>query len=154
MCLIVKKASLGLHVLTRCVPPFFNMNILVDLYYSFRLTISYCMTNLGTTYKTHLSPMYILQKRALRLKSRSVPQNSTNLFLVLNILYVYDIAQYQQITLKCSVSDLFFSNNSAFTTPPVSSPQNTHTMVVIPSNTSVLKHRKIQIIMLHSTILQ
>lgn len=71
--------------------------------------------------------MYVLQKRALRIKSRSVPQNSTFVFSSLNILYVYEIAQYQQITLKCSVSDLFFSEQLGLHyTTGFFSPKHTH----------------------------
>ena len=71
-------------------------NILINLYYAFvHCHISYCIGIWGCTYKTHLSPVYTLQKRALRiLGPNNIHIKSEDLFKRLNILNIYDLVAY------------------------------------------------------------
>ena len=71
----------------------------------------------GNTYKTNKNPIYILQKRAIRIVDKSDYYESTNkLFVKLNTLKFHDIVaqktallafKAQQKLLPCCIQDLF-----------------------------------------------
>lgn len=92
--LIMKKASYGLHVLARS-RHFFTSDILVNLYYAFvHCHINYGIVVWGCTYKTHLLPIFRLQKRALRVVLRCTSNEIVNMFEFFDVLNVYNLVTY------------------------------------------------------------
>ena len=68
-------------------------NVLKNLYYSFIYTyIQYCIVCWGGTYTTHLNPLRVAQKRAVRTVNRMPYLHPSNeLFLSSNILKIDDV---------------------------------------------------------------
>lgn len=74
-----------------------NKKALFMLYASlFVPYLTYCLEIWGNTFKTYTQPLFILQKRALRIITKSQYRDHTNdLFLKLNILKFYDLVDYK-----------------------------------------------------------
>ena len=83
------------------IPYFINKNILVNLYYSLIYPfLTYGLTSWGNTYESNLKPIYILQKKVLRLMFFSAFDHpSSPLFKCLKILKFSDIVTFQNAVL-------------------------------------------------------
>ena len=104
---ICKKVSKGisiLHQLRNTVPEF----VLKCLYNAHILPhILYCNALWGGTFSTHLQPLFILQKRAVRIISKSLYYDHTQpIFKRLKILKLYD-------QVKLEVATYMFKNRNS-----------------------------------------
>lgn len=84
---LLKKVSIGIHVILKA-RPYFPQHVILSLYYSYiHSHLSYCLSSWGNTYNTHLDNLRRLQNQAVRLMTfspylcRSIP-----LYVDLNIL--------------------------------------------------------------------
>src|SRR6218665_860204 len=96
--LVTKKVSKNIGVIARikhCLPH----KILLSLYYTLIFPyFSYCNIIWGSNYKTHLSNLFILQKRAIRLICNLPRFSSTKAsFFKLNLLTLNNINKYQML---------------------------------------------------------
>src|SRR5215813_13066958 len=96
---ISKKLSTGISFLTK-VCSVFPCNILKYIYRSFvECYITYGIESWGSTYKTTLKPVYILQKRAMRIIHNIPPKSSImEKFSTEGLLTVFQLA-FQQLAL-------------------------------------------------------
>ena len=96
--------SATLHVLFRATN-IYPSNTLKTLYNSLFLPyINYCNIIWASTYDSHLEPLFLLQKKAIRIITFSPPQTHTKpLFHKLNILPIHSI-------FKCQVACFVFSH--------------------------------------------
>ena len=117
------KISRGVGILYKC-KKFFNEKTLLTLYYSFIYPyFNYCLPVWGGTYESYLSPLVLLQKRAVRLIYGAKKYDHTDpIFRSLNLLkfnqlYLYSL---QLFMFKFSRNELtiifndFFSRNDSF----------------------------------------
>ena len=86
---------------------FVNTDILINLYYSLIYPfLIYGIIAWGTTYPTTLQPLYVLQKKAMRIMTFSkFDEHSSPLFKSLNIIKLFDL-----VTLYISVFMYKFHN--------------------------------------------
>ncbi|KAL3974187.1 hypothetical protein ACER0C_002548 [Sarotherodon galilaeus] len=86
------KISKSLAILYK-VKDLINQTSLYTLYCSIILPyMTYCVEVWGNTYKTHTYPIYILQKRAIRIINKATSREPSNpLFIKLNILKFKDL---------------------------------------------------------------
>ena len=98
-------------------------NVLFMIYNSLVLPyLNYCNNIWGNTYKSHLSKMYILQKKAVRIITNSHVQSpSAPLFKELQILSIYDLITLNTLIFMYSInanilpdkfSNMFVSNSN------------------------------------------
>ena len=98
-------------------------NVLFMIYNSLVLPyLNYCNNIWGNTYKSHLSKMYILQKKAVRIITKSHVQSpSAPLFKELQILSIYDLITLNTLIFMYSInanilpdkfSNMFVSNSN------------------------------------------
>ena len=97
---ICKKISKSIGILYK-IRDLVPKSCLLTIYYSFIYPyFLYCIPIWGSTYKTHLNPLIVLQKRAVRLINNSTFLEHTNaLFrssklLKLEYIYTFTIALY------------------------------------------------------------
>ena len=92
---VASKISKSLGILYR-LKQVIPQSSLLNLYYSFIFPyMLYCNLIWGRTFKSHLNPIYILQKRAIRMINNKPPLSHTNpLFAENRILKLYDINNY------------------------------------------------------------
>lgn len=58
--------------------------------------ISYCLEVWGNTYKTNIYPVFLLQKKVIRIVSKAGYLDPTNsLFIKLNVLKIYDLVKFK-----------------------------------------------------------
>ncbi len=93
---IKTKISKSIAVLYK-VKDFLNQASLYTLYCSFILPyISYCVEVWGNTYKTNTKPIFILQKRAIRIVNKTTYRETTNpLFIKLKALKFNDLVDFK-----------------------------------------------------------
>ena len=103
---IVKKIKRSIGILSK-LRYYVNITILINLYYSLIYPfLTYGILSWGNAYTTTLQPLYILQKKAMRIITFSnFDQHSTPLFRLLNIIKSYDL-----VTLYISVFMFKFHN--------------------------------------------
>lgn len=92
---ICKKVSKGIGILYKA-KRFLNRNTLINLYYTFIYPyLSYCNHVWGSAKTTFLQPLYVLQKRALKIIFCLSRRTSTEyLFSHCKIMPLYDINKY------------------------------------------------------------
>ena len=85
---------------------------LLNIYYSLAHSyLMYCNTIWGGTYDTHLQPLFILQKRCLRIIHKTAFRAHTlPLFIESRVLQLKDIHNYSLATFTYKNLDLFASN--------------------------------------------
>ena len=103
---IKSKMSKSLAVLYK-VKDFINQSSLYTLYCSFILPyIIYCVEVWGNTYKTNTDPIFILQKKAIRIVTNADYREPTNpLFIKLNTLKFNDLVDFKTIQLMFKVKN-------------------------------------------------
>ena len=76
---------------------FVTINILRNLYYAHvHPHLIYCLPIWGSTYPTHLQPLFILQKKIIRIITLSnFNEHTEPLFKSTNILKLYDLIKYE-----------------------------------------------------------
>jgi hypothetical protein len=95
---LCKKVSKTLFSLNR-IKNFVNSEALKKLYYALvHSSISYCINVYGSANKTTLSPLFLMQKKAVRIISRAKYRDHTNpLFAHLEILPIVELITYQRL---------------------------------------------------------
>ena len=95
---IKPKISKSIAVLYK-FKDFVNQVSLYTLYCSFILPyISYCVEVWGNTYKTNTKPIFILQKRAIRIVNKTTYREKTNpLFIKLKALTFNDLVDFKTV---------------------------------------------------------
>ena len=93
---ISKKLKRSLGILSK-IRYYIDINILTGLYYALIYPfLTYAIIAWGNTYSTTLKPLYVLQKKALRLMTFSkFDEHSSPLFKTLNIIKLHDLVSYQ-----------------------------------------------------------
>ena len=93
---ISKKLKRSLGILSK-LRYYIDVNILTGLYYALIYPfLTYAIIAWGNTYSTTLKPLYVLQKKALRLMTFSkFDEHSSPLFKTLNIIKLDDLVSYQ-----------------------------------------------------------
>ena len=89
------------------VKDFVNQSSLYTLYCSFILPyINYCVEVWGNTYKTNTDPIFILQKKAIRIVNNADYRDPTNpLFTKLNTLKFKDLVDFKTIQLMYKIKN-------------------------------------------------
>ena len=108
------KVSRSVGVLSR-LRPYLPLNTMISLYYTFIYPyLIYCNLIWGNTFETHLKPLQILQKKALRYINNAPYNSHTNeLFYNNRILKLKDINTYfQSIFMFKSDRDSFLPTHS------------------------------------------
>ena len=109
------KISKSIGVLLRFISNF-DLNILKTNYHSLIYRyLHHCNINWSCTYQTHIKPLIILQKRAIRIISRESYLSHTNsLFYQKNILKCSDINTYLNALFKFENQNIFetYSNQN------------------------------------------
>ena len=92
---ICKKVSKSIGILFK-IRDYLPLKTLIMLYYSFIYPyLSYCIVAWGSSYATHLQPLFILQKKAIRTINKSCYLDHTSpLFYSNNILKLQDIYRF------------------------------------------------------------
>ena len=87
-----KKVSKSIGILYK-MRKYLPLSALVSLYYSLVYPyLLYCNLCWGNTYETHLKPLFVLQKRAIRVIHRTpFPSHTNSLFYSSKILKLRDI---------------------------------------------------------------
>uniref|UniRef100_A0A8C6MEW6 Reverse transcriptase domain-containing protein n=1 Tax=Nothobranchius furzeri TaxID=105023 RepID=A0A8C6MEW6_NOTFU len=81
---IKQKISKSIGILNK-VKGFLEISTLQTLYYSFILPyLTYCIEVWGNTYKTNTNPLFLLQKKVLRILYKANPREHTNKYFVLS----------------------------------------------------------------------
>ena len=104
---ISKKIKRSIGILSK-LRYFLSIKTLLSLYYALvEPFLNYCIIAWGNTYQTTLQPLFILQKKALRIITfSSYNEHSSPLFKDLNVVKLSDI-----ITLQLAVFMYKFHNN-------------------------------------------
>ena len=91
---VVKKIKRSIGILLK-LRYYVNINILINLYYSLVYPfLTYGIIVWGNTYPTTLQPLYISQKKVMRIITFSrFDEHSTPLFKLLNIIKLCDLVQ-------------------------------------------------------------
>ena len=112
---ISKKIKRSIGILSK-LSYFLSTKTLLSLYYALvEPFLNYCIIAWGNTYQTTLQPLFILQKKALRIITfSSYNEHSSPLFKDLNVVKLFDI-----ITFQLAVFMYKFHNNLL---PPVFDP--------------------------------
>ena len=89
---IIKKVRRGVGIICK-IRYFVDISILKTLYYAIiHPFLTYGILAWGNTYRTSIEPLFILQKKALRLMTFSkIDQHSSPLFKSLEIVKIYDL---------------------------------------------------------------
>ena len=89
---VSKKIKRNIGAISK-VRHFVNLEILKSLYYALVYPyLTYCLITWGNTYHTTLNPLFILQKKIVRLITFSDYNDHTNpLFLKLKIIKMFDL---------------------------------------------------------------
>lgn len=92
---------------------FLNERALYTLYYSFVLPyLSYCLEVWGNTYKTTVQPLFILQKRAIRIVNNTGYLNHTNaLFLKMHTLKLRDLIDFKTVLIMYKANKKLLPGN-------------------------------------------
>ena len=92
----LKKIKRRIGILSK-LRYFLSIKTLLSLYYALvEPFLNYCIIAWGNTYQTTLQPLFILQKRALRIISfSSYNEHSRPLFKDLNVVKLSDIITFQ-----------------------------------------------------------
>ena len=104
------KLKFNLHIQASCnkvsksigiirhISKFVSTPTLISLYYSLIYPyLTYCSLIWGTTYETHLNPLIILQKRAIRIINKvNYSEHTSPLFFSNKILKLKDLIKYRQ----------------------------------------------------------
>lgn len=90
-----------------------NQRSLYTLYCSFIMPyITYCLEVWGKTYKTNTEPIFILQKRALRIVNKTTYRASTNPFFIkLKVLKFRDMVEFKTAQIMYKVKNHQLSNS-------------------------------------------
>ena len=104
-----KKISRGNEVLSK-IRYYINRNILLQLYYALIYPfLTYGLSNWGNTYSSTLRSLIILQKRAIRTITFSVPdEHSEPLFKELEILKLTDLVPFTMHSSCITITIIFF----------------------------------------------
>ena len=105
------KISKSVAILYK-VQYFLNKSSLYILYCSFILPyMNYCVEVWGNTYKTNTEPIFILQKRAIRIINKTTYREPTNqLFIELKTLKFKDLVDYKTIQIMYKVKNDMLPN--------------------------------------------
>ena len=92
---ICGKVARGIGIIIKA-RKWLNQDSLLSLYYSFiYLYFIYCNHVWGTTYKTYIEPLTVLQKKIIRIIAGVKPRTSTGPFIW--SAEVFDMYQHQQV---------------------------------------------------------
>ena len=93
---ICSKIAKSIGIITKS-RPYFHTSTLSLLYKSLILPyLQYCTIIWGSAYESHLNPLLLLQKKALRIITHSPPRShSRPLFKLQQTLNIYEIYKYQ-----------------------------------------------------------